>query len=151
LAVSTQLPPPLPPSCLDASPRWISRRFRCPAITSTSLAFKREPEVEFFDVSTLWPPPPPPFCTNTSRRWICCCLDIFYGISFRAPFVRPAERWRNTNHLPLLAHTLLRAHSHPGRGRKIHTASLVLAMSFIAPRMRVRAPTAGLVLLFCEM
>jgi hypothetical protein len=110
-----QPPPPFPPpSRPNASRRWIIswvgctcrllhlprvqtrargenfRRFEAPP-TTTSLAFKREPEVEIFDISTLPTnstslaskresevdsfavstplSPPPPSRSNASRRW----------------------------------------------------------------------------------
>jgi len=92
--LSTRLPPPPPPSCPNASRGWIFsmfrrvcqphhlpriqtqagggffRRFDTSSPATTSLASKRELEVDFSDVSTRLPPPPPPSHPSASRRWI---------------------------------------------------------------------------------
>jgi len=38
-------------------------------MTTTSLAFEREPEVVFLGISTCLLPPPPPLRSNVSQRW----------------------------------------------------------------------------------
>jgi len=90
--VSTQLPPLPPPSCPNASWRWLFLSFQhdchhhhLPHIqmraggghfcrfdttpTTTSLASKCELEVVIFIILTRLPPPPPPSHPNASRRW----------------------------------------------------------------------------------
>ena len=90
--ILTRLPPPPPPSCPNVSRGWSIWSFRrasnhhhLPHIetragggsfrsfdvppTTTSLTFKREPEVVIFVLPTHLPPPPPPWRSNASRRW----------------------------------------------------------------------------------
>ena len=49
-------------------PSWRFNTFA--TTTTTSLASKREPEVDFSVISTLLPPLSPPSRSNASRRWI---------------------------------------------------------------------------------
>jgi len=88
--VLMRLPPPPPPSRPNTWSIWSFQRasnhhhlprvetragggsfrsFNVPPTTTTSLAFKCEPEVVIFILPTCLPPPPPPSRSNVTRRW----------------------------------------------------------------------------------
>jgi hypothetical protein len=62
------------------------RRFDMPPTTTTSLASKREPGVVYFILSTCLPSPPPPSRPSASRRWF---FSVFrHGSHHHLPRVR---------------------------------------------------------------
>jgi len=69
-------PPPPPPQAW-AGPGGFLGRFNPVPLSSTSFAYKSEPEEYIYCVSTPFlPPPPPPLPAKTSWRSLFCCDAI---------------------------------------------------------------------------